>query len=118
VLFYAYSQGCRCAPNPGLKLANAFGVFQVSFLSVFIKVQDLLPDESTFEYLFPAWTINYISILRVLPSGESTYFRVALTLTAPSRVSKVAGSLTSDLDCRGNWLRASHLVFCLTPLAS
>jgi hypothetical protein len=24
---YAHkSQGCRCAPNPGLKLANAFGV--------------------------------------------------------------------------------------------
>jgi hypothetical protein len=28
--FYLRSQGCRCAPTPGLKLANAFGVSCIS----------------------------------------------------------------------------------------
>jgi len=55
------TQGCRCAPTAGLKLANAFGVKKTAHAFGVMKTDNAFGVKSRIEIQIPSWYLFQIS---------------------------------------------------------
>jgi hypothetical protein len=56
-----WTQGCRCAPTAGLKLANAFGVKKTAHAFGVMKTDNAFGVKSRIEIQIPSWYLFQIS---------------------------------------------------------